>query len=56
MKIFKVFYAVAGVESSDDVVAFSATQAMRILEDFLIEWGYPNNTILVDFAQDMGAV
>ena len=56
MKIFRVFYYIAGVGDSDDVTAFTATQAMEMLETFLLEWGYPNNAVSVEFAQDLGYI
>lgn len=56
MGLYRVYYTVGGKDGTDDVLAHSSTEAMKILEDLLLEWGYPNGQLQVDFAEKVASI
>lgn len=56
LNLYNVFYYVCGVLGMDSVVGVSEADAMDIVEDFLLSWGYPNGSIAIDCAVFMGIV
>lgn len=51
MNKYQVFYTISGFDGVDEIYAASAAEAMVSMENMLLAWGYPNNSIHVDFAR-----
>lgn len=56
MALYNVYYSVGGEEDCDTIMAHSEDDAICVYLNFLLEWGYSNNSINVGFAERVASI